>query len=174
MQITRRSGLSLLPNHSNGQRTEHNLSYQLTANFNGVAGSNYTDRLICKLRSLYFILLISLFSIGLSFADTDNSKICVIDQNKQQQAINVIRKTTAFKKIQKQVQAGDKVVFGPSQLDKPMLWNNECHWTVTVYVNHSDRLELRSVFLISHTMNRIYQQNTDGDYVILKRPNGVK
>jgi hypothetical protein len=124
---------------------------------------------------LFLLILLTIFcAVEPSFADTNKSSTCRINSQKQLQAISAIKKTISFKKIEKQNLANTKIVFGSSELDKPIYWNNECHWTVTVYASHSDRLELRGIFLVSKKMDQIYQQNADGDYVKQKNLNGVK
>ena len=58
------------------------------------------------------------------------------------------------------------VAFG-SFTDKRVLVKGKCYWSVSVYADRADRLELWHVFLVRRSSARVLIENTEGERVPL-------
>jgi hypothetical protein len=101
----------------------------------------------------------------------DEKLNCIFDQASYSKAILATQNTDQFKLLKRQIRGNSenqKIVYLGDAVDKPTLWQNRCHQSVSVYVDKADRVELRLVYLVNLNQRKILLQKPNGDYQVLK------
>jgi hypothetical protein len=111
--------------------------------------------------ALFFSCMLSSFATSASCDASAQSS-----EKEYLKSVQVVQRVPEFKSWERS--HNFKVVFG-SPMDKQTMLHGRCYWSVSVYADRPERLELWREFYVDLSKNRVLVVNPAGDPVSLSR-----
>jgi hypothetical protein len=111
--------------------------------------SGFTAKVICWI--LFFAYPHQAFA--------DNQTDCRFESNQYKKSVQAVKKTNAYKSIERQKPKSTPIAFGGVALDKAEFLDGKCYLSVTVYISHEDRLELREILYVRKNTKNVFRKS---------------